>query len=171
MRRVLSVLVLTIVAVVISGMTAHRQPEITTNIVMTTDATGAPVGQITHRFHAHDAIKLIELIDGSRPEELDRPAQLARIADSIVSELDLSRDGHQSITLGAEIDGDNVFVYQETTAHPTVIGGRGLSSLSENWQHFVNTVGPDGAMVASYHFSEKRGATVAIQRQRGLIPA
>ncbi|WOI53362.1 DUF6702 family protein [Parvularcula sp. LCG005] len=134
---------------------AHRQPEVMTTINYTGEGKKAAT-QITHRIHAHDAIQLLATLPTVSTPNLDDTKNLARLALYASRQFDM--DGSVK-TLGAEIEGNYVYVYQEAKGHPTLLGSHILSDFSDDWSNYVN-VEIDGREDTSYVFSKVRGDRV-----------
>ena len=128
---------------------AHRQPEVETTV----EATDGGLG-ITHRLHAHDAMTLLRTM-GEKAPSLEDERQLARLAAYAAGALTLTGEA-ASEPLGAEVEGNYVFVY---VAHPEVAGVTGAAMLDgaiPGWTNTVHAKGPDGATAHSVTFDAAR---------------
>lgn len=132
---------------------AHRQPEMVSTVAYVTDGAGAAVTQVTHRIHAHDALKLVGVLDGVARADLDDPDVLARLGQYLAAQLQLDGEG---VLIGQEIDRNSLFVYVEYAGHPALTGGTGLARLDPSWTHQVDLQRP-GRPNESHTFSAMRG--------------
>ena len=151
-----------IIAVLLIGLVphawAHRQPEVMTTVEYTGEGKSAET-QITHRIHAHDALQLLSQIGGETRRDIDYPQNLARLAFYV--EERFAMDGELK-TLGAEVDGNFLYVYQLGAGHQAVKGANILADFDPAWSNFINVKHEDGT-ITSYHFSQVDGETVADQ--------
>ena len=114
---------------------AHRIPE-----CVTTVAHRGTTLEVTHRLHRHDARRLLAQTQPlSDDEDLDALTHRAAFALLVEARFAL-RAGDKVLALkllGAEVDGDYVYVYQETAVetldelevHHRVLGGAGITEL------------------------------------------
>ena len=118
--------------------TAHRMPV----VVSTVKVTGAAM-QITHRFHAHDGIRLLTEFEGVTEPDLGDMANLAKLALYAEENFVTQHDGVPLplTTIGAEQEGTYVFVYQEgkIPASGTLkLKSTILKDLGKDWLAQVN---------------------------------
>lgn len=127
------------------SVSAHRGSAVWTDIVWQDDHF-----QITHRLHAADALLANRAMGGNG--ELDTLEQLARLALYVEAHFSLSSTaGNQSsvVTLGAELEDDFAFVYQEwfpvkqPNPFPEITNNL-LTDLVSNPQRFVRIETPKG---------------------------
>lgn len=125
------------------SLMAHRGSAVWTEIVWRDHHF-----QITHRLHAADALLANRAMGGSG--ELDTPEELARLALYVERRFSLSGTAvNQSglVTLGAELEGDFAFVYQEwfpaepPRTFPTIVNTL-LIDLVGDSQRFVRIETP-----------------------------
>jgi hypothetical protein len=140
---------------------AHRQSGVLTTIEW---SDGAGALQVTHRLHVHDAILILEALGVRRPE-LDRVEDRARVALHVEAHFALAVPGQperQALLLGAELDGDELFVYQELpcSGEPaavdivnTLLGG----VVSPAW-NTVNVATPAGVRTVTFGAGRDPGA-------------
>lgn len=141
---------------------AHRQPEVETT-VRVIELSAAPVLGITHRLHAHDALRLLRVLGEGAPD-LDDAGQLARLAVYAADTLDLTGTA-VSTPLGAEVEGNFVFVYVQ---HPELAGVKGatfLDGIIPGWTNTVHLQNADGQTARSVTFSADRP-----RLERGAAP-
>ncbi len=129
----------------LSPASAHRKP-----VVMTTieKIEGDKLG-ITHRFHAHDAVSILALDPQNTQPELDSLRSRAKVA-LYVSEhfLMATRQAEGPLApvelklIGAELEGEFLFVYQETELPASMdnMYARSdlLSEIGNDWLSHVN---------------------------------
>ena len=120
---------------------AHRQPEVET-IVETVTLDGRDQLQITHRFHAHDALKLLTRAGVERPD-LSDPEHQARLALYAREHFELSGD-EESRMIGVETIGDQVYVYQLHPVLAEVTGSSILAEISASWTNRVEVTDAAG---------------------------
>lgn len=137
---------------------AHRQPEVETTIEVTEGRDGPALG-ITHRLHAHDALRLLRALGEARPD-LEDEAQRARLAAYAAGALSLTGEA-ASEPLGAEVEGDQVFVYVRHPELAGVVGARFLDGVIPGWTDTVHAKGADGATTRSVTFSAEQPALPA----------
>lgn len=98
-----------------ASVSAHRGSAAWTDIVWREDHF-----QITHRLHAADALRINRHMGGSGElERLEDLAMLALYVDARFLLLNLPSEQSNLITLGAELDDDFAFIYQEW--HPEAL--------------------------------------------------
>ena len=97
--------------------------------------------EITHRLHRHDARQLLAAVEPlADTEDLDAIEHRAALALLVSERFALRSPGGQPLLLtlvGAEVEGDYIYVYQESPSAATtalevqhqVLGGRGITEL------------------------------------------
>lgn len=127
------------------SLLAHRASAVWTEIVWRDHHF-----QITHRLHAADALLANRAMGGS--DELDTLEALARLALYVERHFSLSDAAakqNRLVTLGAELEGDFAFVYQEwfPTEPPRIVPNivnTLLNDLVADSQRFVRIETPQG---------------------------
>lgn len=166
MRFIASFFLVLIAAIGLAGpAAAHRLP--------TTETTIAPLEDgalgITHRFHTHDVIRILLAdpeIGQPDPTDLEHQARFALyVADHFEIALpgsdEFQRQPVEAEILGAELDGDYFFVYQELALPADVdtlwFRSTLLSELDERWMSHLNLEtgngSGDGETIRSASFS------------------
>ena len=121
--------------------TAHRGHAVWTDITWTGETF-----EITHRLHLADAVTVLRSL-GSR-EEVETPRALARLALYVEERFAIQglADPAAPSTLGAEVEDDFLFVYQEwSSALPErfpAIDNAVLLDVEPRAQHFIRIRGP-----------------------------
>lgn len=129
---------------------AHRKPEVLTTMAhVTQDGTAAT--EITHRLHAHDALHVLEGSGKAVSPRLDDAGNLDVVAAYVSGHF--RTDAEAISTLGAEVDGNFVFVYQLATGHARPVTAAILSDVDDGWLNLVN-VETDG-VIRSLTFSAR----------------
>lgn len=131
---------------------AHRQPEVEVTVEVAEDET-SEVMHVTHRLHAHDALRALRVMGEARPS-LEEPEQKARLALYVAENLRLTGDAETEI-VGAETEGNYLFVY---LVHPEVAGVLSSTVLSEvapAWSNMVH-LREGGETVRSVTFTADR---------------
>ncbi len=137
--RLLLISVLTLLLAVPAW--AHRQPEVVGTLLHDTE-NGAPVTKVTWRFHAHDAMGVLEALPEVGVPNLDDESQLIELAGYVASWVDYS--GGEVLTLGAEVEGNYAYVYQLIPGHVTVTKAGILSDYDPAWSNLINIEEPGG---------------------------
>lgn len=137
---------------------AHRKPEVITTISHVTEGD-TPVSHITHRLHAHDAMHALEASGDATSPRLEDEANLAVVADYVAARFIV--DTGTARTLGAEVDGNFLFVYQMADGHVAPVRARILEDVDSKWANLVNIEAADGT-VSSVTFNKRypKGATL-----------
>lgn len=131
---------------------AHRQPEVTATLVHAVE-DGQPITKVTWRLHAHDAIDALARIPEVTAASLDEEDNLIELAGYVASWVDYS-DEAAPITLGAEPDGNFVFVYQMIPGHVSVKKSAILSDVASGWSNLINRE-VEGQTVSSTVFTAR----------------
>lgn len=115
---------------------AHRQPGVVSRIEWSQDDQAL---HITHRLHAHDAVRLLS--DGIALDSVDG---LARIAIHVETRFALTTErDDQPMALemiGAENDGDDVYVYQQLSLNTPPVAVQVASRLLDELRDTANTL-------------------------------
>ncbi|MEQ8484900.1 MAG: hypothetical protein RIB46_11105 [Pseudomonadales bacterium] len=100
--------------------------------------------EVMHRFFHHDAEHALTLIEGGQHDLIDSAADRARFAAYVHARFEIAGVGADLAPLallGAELEGEHLWVYQRT---PAVDGLTGLDvrfdALRDVWPDQVNTV-------------------------------
>lgn len=144
---------------------AHRQPEVFGTLVHDVEE-GQLVSKVTWRLHGHDAFEALEKVASIGAPDLDSEETLIEIAGYVASWVDYGEA--EPVTLGAEIDGDFVFVYQLVAEHALVTKAGILSDVSSDWLNFIN-VEQDGQIISTKTFSDRYPGGV-ISTSDGMEP-
>ena len=141
---------------------AHRQPEVIGTVVHEME-DGQPVTKVTWELHAHDALQFLETIPEVTDLTLDTEENLIEAAAYVASWVDYGEA--EPVTLGAEVDGNFLFVYQYLPGHVEVKRAAILSDIAPNWSNLVN-VQEQGETVSSRTFTAEypQGATLETVR-------
>ena len=143
-RRGLPLLALLALVLLPGVASAHRGHAVWTDITWAGDRF-----EIVHRMHLADAISVNRFMGGR--DAIEAPRSLARVALYIEERFILApeaagREPYALETIGAEIEDDFIFVYQEWTATlPTrfpALAHRVLLDIEPEAQAFVRIQGP-----------------------------
>lgn len=134
----------------VTSATAHRQPEVFTEVLYL-EQDGEWVSQVTHRLHAEDALRALRTIQGAT-DDLGTEANLARLALYVASRFEVK--GEPLETIGAEIDGNYVYVFQEGPRRIEVKNASILANVDRAWSNSINIEEEDGVETVSLYFSE-----------------
>lgn len=131
---------LTVILMLAGGVRAHQLHAAITTVLFN-PRTGNV--EVMHRFYRHDAEHALRL-GGGAADLLDNPADRARFASYVHERFGLSGIGAElePLTLvGAELDGDFLWVYQRTP-EPEELQGLSVrfDALRDLWPEQVNTV-------------------------------
>lgn len=132
-RQAIAALSLLLLAV---AAQAHRQPGVVSRIEWSVDDQAL---HITHRLHAHDAVRL--LTDGAGLDSLDGLAMVALHVDTqfaLTTERDATPMPLQMI--GAETEGDDVYVYQQLDLSEAPAQVHVANQLLDQFDGTANTV-------------------------------
>jgi len=132
---------------------AHRLPEMVSEVQYAKNGDGKDVTQVTHFIHAHDAMALLGQVDGIEVANLDDAAVLNELGELVLDASTFSAEGQ---FIGAEVEGNYLFVYEEIPGRAKIVEGHGLNQLSPSWSHRVDIREVDGTTI-SFTFSEVRG--------------
>jgi hypothetical protein len=124
---------------------AHRFPMTVTTVEKTADGTL----NITHRMHAHDAVRVLALDPEVKQPELESLRNRAKVAlyvseNFLLSDNKLDDGSYQPMektVLGAEVEGDYLFVYEEATpatGKTLFFKSTILQVLGDGWLAHVN---------------------------------
>ena len=148
---------LLIVAVMGGGAAAAHQVPLALTIVTVDDAGMGRKMQITHRIPVHDCLTMLEKLKIKTPiEQLETQARLALYVESTFSLRDKAGAKILVETIGAEIDGEFFYIYQETKLNaPKAMEMRAetLAIAGPDWLHHVNI--ERGNEIASVDFFGK----------------
>lgn len=119
--------------------------------------------EVMHRFFAHDAEHALGLLAGRKADLLDSPADRLRFAVYVHERFELEAVGAtlQPLTLvGAELEGDFLWVYQRTPEPPGISGlVARFDALRDLWPDQVNTLNVErNGTVRSLVFAGDAGA-------------
>lgn len=151
-RHILSVLVLCCLPL---AAHAHRAPEAVVTMVHASSDFG-PTTQMTVRIHADDAIKLLRQVAGITEPDLNSAAEMAALDRYIGARFSVS--GGPAGPVGAELDGNYVFIYREVPGHQQPVAATLLSELGKGWFTQVTLVPVTGAH-QSFLYHGKDGRT------------
>jgi hypothetical protein len=140
----------------IAPAAAHRQPEVVTTIVHKI-VDGTATSQITHRLHAHDAIKLLGRMSDAQSANLEAPENIDWLA-SYVAERFVPTTGSLQ-TLGGEVDGNYVFIYQEGEGRIAPESSHILADLSADWSNLIVIEGGEETWSITYTAAYPQGWT------------
>lgn len=105
--------------------------------------------EVMHRFYSHDAEHALQLLTNSPADLLDEPRDRLKFAVYVHDRFALTGHGAElePLTLvGAEIDGDYLWVYQRTPTPPDLTGLTvRFDALREIWRDQVNTLNVERA--------------------------
>ena len=137
---------------------AHRA-----HVTLTRVTTNPRSGQweIVHAIHYHDALRLLAVRgvrDDVQPTSVEGRAQLALEVERSFRWFAPNGVLLRPVTVGAELEGDNVYVYQELPA-PTLVGRYAVECT---WMHDVF---PEQVNNVSVEFAVPR-TTVRLSRQQ-----
>ena len=132
--------------------TAHRQPEVETVVERGAGITGS-VLKITHRFHAHDAKRVLAVMPDVLETDLGDAKNQARLALYAKRRFRLAGEGETQI-IGVEIDGNYVFVYAEHPAVAPLVSSTMLADIEAGWTNRVLLRGPDGTVTRTLVFRQ-----------------
>jgi hypothetical protein len=138
-----------LVLAVASPALAHRQPEVVTTVEAVEEG-GESLLHVTHRLHAHDAIAALRARGVDQPR-LEEPEHQARLALYLLDRFELSGDAKSEV-LGAEVEGNYVFVYLTHPEAAAVLGSAILGDVASGWTNRVD-VKAGGATLRSVTFS------------------
>ena len=141
-----------VLALLVAPADAHRQPETETTVERGQGVTGA-VLKITHRFHAHDAMRVLAIMPDTLHSRLDDPKNQARLAAYARDRFVLSGERTSEI-IGVEIEGNYVFVYQEHPEVASVVASRLLADVEPGWTNRVYVRAEDGSVLRTLVFDE-----------------
>jgi hypothetical protein len=100
--------------------------------------------EVMHRFYSHDAEHALELLTGGGADLVDQYRDQLRFAVYVHEHFALSGIGAalEPLTLvGAELEGDYLWVYQRTPVPPGLNGlGVRFDALRELWPSQINTL-------------------------------
>ena len=139
-------------AVALGAAAAHRQPEVEIVVERGEGITGS-VLKITHRFHAHDAKRVLAITPDAMNTNLEDPKNQARLALYAKQRFVLAGDGESDL-IGVEIDGNYLFVYQEHPEVARVVSSTLLADVEPGWSNRVIVKGSDGAVMRTLVFRE-----------------
>lgn len=144
------------------GATAHRAKAALTSVVWN-ERTG--LLEITHRLHVHDAREALARVTDLEQPDLGSLEARARLALYVEKHFGLAEPGGDALALelvGAELDGDHVFVFQEAALEspPGALEVR-CDFLQEVFPSQLNTVNVEiGGPVRTLVFSKGDGPRV-----------
>jgi len=101
--------------------------------------------EVMHRFYSHDAEHAVRQITGRPSDLLDDPEDRMRFAVYVHERFELSGIGaalEPLALVGAELDGDYLWVYQRTPAPATGLAGveARFDAMRDLWPSQVNTL-------------------------------
>ena len=156
-RRISALMCLLMLGTTVSfNSLAHRQHFSWTDISFNNSSNQI---QIVHRVHAHDAIQLLEF-DEETSIDLTNATIQAKFALYIAGQFQLELEDHSaSIELiGVELEGNYIFVYQETSLHKPPKKLRVHSTIFQNLfsdQLNIVNLNLDGQTTQSLEFRNK----------------
>ncbi|MBQ4833658.1 hypothetical protein J8L70_10435 [Pseudoalteromonas sp. MMG010] len=115
--------------------------------------------ELMHRFYLHDTEHAVEHLFKGKADILSNEADLERFAQYVESHIALQTLTGEALTLnsvGAQIDGKFVWVYQEVAIPETIKGIRmSNGALRDLWPSQVNMVNVEGqGKIKTLQFSE-----------------
>lgn len=149
-RAIISVLLTCLLGALPAPAAAHRQPEVETT-VRVVQGEGGEAMQLTHRLHAHDALRALRGMGVASPD-LAEPEHRARLALYALDRLDLAGDAKSEV-VGAEVEGNYLFVYVSHPERAAIEGASMLSDVSPAWSNTVHIEDASGRTVRSVTFT------------------
>lgn len=116
--------------------------------------------ELMHRFYLHDTEHAVARLFGKSADILDNPADQQRFSSYVAKQVALKTLDDKPLalkTVGQQIDGKFLWVYQETATPKTTLKGLKMShgALQELWPAQVNMVNFEGkGKVKTLHFNK-----------------